>query len=184
MQCTGKSTTFNKFSSTNQLRSKSIILIVIPCSSEKASHFRGTYHLHFQSWRVSQARNQQKQSQVEILSWFEWMNICMCKGGRGHNDLALALWPSMIYCASIFYFLTYSLTMKMEVICCYKRWGFLKTTWSEDHTLHVHCHRNLKSNTSVVCLCAHGPIKKNCVWHTFEAFLCHRVGIAACVYLC
>jgi hypothetical protein len=38
-----------------------VFRFVTPCSSEAARHFRGTYRLHLQSLRISQARNQQKQ---------------------------------------------------------------------------------------------------------------------------
>jgi hypothetical protein len=36
--------------------------VVMLCSSETAQHFKGTYCLHLQVKRVSQARKQQKQS--------------------------------------------------------------------------------------------------------------------------
>jgi hypothetical protein len=45
---------------TNLCQNK-VFWIATLCSSETGRHFRGTHSLHLQGWRVSQARNQQKQ---------------------------------------------------------------------------------------------------------------------------
>jgi hypothetical protein len=37
-----------------------VFWIATPCSSERARRFGGTWRLHLQGWKVSQARNQQK----------------------------------------------------------------------------------------------------------------------------
>jgi hypothetical protein len=45
------------------------VIVIMSCGSEKARHFGGAYHLHFQSRRVSQGRNHKKQaaSRAQLL---------------------------------------------------------------------------------------------------------------------
>jgi hypothetical protein len=49
----------------------SVFWNVMPCSLVKVNwHFRGTYHLYLQDWRVSKARYQQEAGDKQsLLSW-------------------------------------------------------------------------------------------------------------------
>jgi hypothetical protein len=53
-----------------------VLWVVMPCSLEKAQHFRGKYHLQFQDWRVSKQKNHRgvggKQSS-EMSGFFQTM---------------------------------------------------------------------------------------------------------------
>jgi hypothetical protein len=42
--------------------------VVMPCTLQTAQHFGGTYQLHLQDQRVSEARNQQKQAASRAFS--------------------------------------------------------------------------------------------------------------------
>jgi hypothetical protein len=45
------------------------VKVVMSCNSEKARHFSGTYHLHLQSRRVSQARKHEKQGSATSVGF-------------------------------------------------------------------------------------------------------------------
>jgi hypothetical protein len=53
-----------------------VIWVVVPCSSERAWHFRGMYHFHHQAKRVSQTRNEQKHSSSAWKIWRNAGNLC------------------------------------------------------------------------------------------------------------
>jgi hypothetical protein len=75
-----------------------IFWFVMLCTSERDQHFGRTYHLHLQGFKVSKARNQQKQA------------------ARWHTGSAFHL-ILLVSC------LAYSSTAKMVAICSSKTLG-------------------------------------------------------------